>query len=181
MSESSDTFVVTPRLLPRDVWDWLTLLGELVCGGFLCLTLTLPMPSPLPYSGVQWLVLAVLSVIPIVAFLVFVALHASLKMRLAPEGIWCSPFLGSPQRVPWGEVSNVELAPRDEVILHGLLWPPWASVTRQAHWMSVYSRCYRFTCRERYFYCGPKDVEAFEAAVNRFAPGLLTSAEDVPI
>ena len=147
----------SPRLLPRDVLD----LVAFIFVGLVQVTALLVIPFLAVHFFTQSTLLALLA--PILLYGLF-ALYSVRFVVIDADGITFSRILGRPKSLNWGEVKEISLASRGELILHGWLWPllPAREMTPCLSSLGHY----RISWKEGYCYYPPADIELFRSAIR---------------
>ena len=90
------------------------------------------------------------------------------------NGIRFRRFLGSPRFLSWARISSIHEVTREELIVHGWIWPILParemsnSLTSLGHFRIQFGR--------RWVYFPPEDRSRFSAAVQKYLPGQGPSA-----
>lgn len=153
---SAQTFA--PQVAPRDLQD--TLIAVLI-GTVQCAVL-FGVPGLAAYLATGSFEIAML--VAIVLYLLFASCSVSV-ITLAPEGIGLRRMLGGPRLIAWKDIKSVHEVTREELLVHGWLWPflppreMTPTMTSLGHFRIQYG--------SRGIYFPPKDAAAFQAAVAR--------------
>lgn len=147
-----------PRVTPRDMQD--TLFAVAIG------TLQTAVLFGLPGLAV-WLAFGSLNialVAAIVLYLLFASCAVS-EISLADDGIHLHRLLGGPRFIAWKDVRSVHEVAREELLVHGWLWP--LVLPREMTPTMTSAGHYRIQFGERWIYFPPKDAAAFAAAAAR--------------
>jgi hypothetical protein len=155
------TVLIAPSIKPRDLTD--VCLGASI--GLAQILVLFAVLGLLVWSLAHSLFAAVFAATAAAAFLGFFTVRG---LVLSPQGMRFLRLLGKPSFLAWDQIRSVAPAPRSEVILRGLLWPPLfpremtASLTLHGH--------YRIEYRGGFCYYPPADPKLFEAYLDSKLP-----------
>jgi hypothetical protein len=149
-------FEFKPRVAPRDLSDALI---SILIGSFQVLLLFV-LPGFLCHSLTDNVPLAVLFSFGLYGFYV---LFAVTKLEVSTGGLRFVRLLGSPKLLQWSEISSVSEASRQELIIHGWLWPLFPSREFTPSCTSLGH--YRITYGNKFVYFPPLDADAFKRAL----------------
>ncbi len=165
MSEhNQEPVVIKPRILPRDLID--VCLGLPI--GLLLASLFFGVPAFVAFVmarvfGVSIYSSLIAAFVAYCLFYGFFLLFMVRRLTVASDGLHFHRVLGSPKFLAWERISSVEVAPRNEVIVRGWLWPPFPS--REITPSLSALQHYRISWDGGYCYYPPARVEDFEQYV----------------
>ena len=140
--------VILPRILPRNFIDvCLEILIVLFQISVLCL-LTAPLAGF--FSGYSY------NMVTFGIVYGFQRLFAVLNLKVVAEGIHFERLFGSPKFLPWHRISSIEVAPRRELVIRGLIW---------LYGPFFISPHYRITWDTGFCYYPPAKIKDFEQYV----------------
>lgn len=87
-------------------------------------------------------------------------------LRVSEDGMEFVRVLGSPKWLSWNQITSVEKAPRNEVILYGWLWPPFP--TREMTFSLSCIGHYRIRYGSKWVYYPPRDGKVLESLVESY-------------
>ena len=158
VSDAEMNITFRPNFAPRNLVD--ASLGFLV---FLVQALLLFI---IPGITVYWITGSSLSAIgTVILIYIIFSLFSVWSAKLTDEGIYFKRLLGYPKFLPWNRIISVSVAPRNELIVHGWLWPLIPAREMTASLSSL--NHYRISWKEGYCYYPPADIPGFESAVNQ--------------
>jgi hypothetical protein len=166
--------LIRPQLAPQGARD---LNRSVLAGGFVLLQLLgLPvLVGSVVYLLAEngfWALLAGYAAFLLLAL--YVGLHAVGWLKLDSSGITFGRRLGTPKLLRWDQITEIRPATSAEVVRHGWLWP--ALRPREATRSLTSEGHYRIKWDQQFCFFPPADEHAFRAAVERWAPGVLSSA-----
>lgn len=155
-----DLIIVKPHVWPRDGTDAAVAVGV----GCLQLLVLFLLPA---------IVVGVISRSLVVGILTYLALYgiwlllSVTKLELSSSGIRFVRVLGKPKFLSWSEISSVAPASREEVVLHGWLWPPFPAREMTFSLSSLGHYAIRSDGRTTYY--PPAEPRVFEQFVAKHA------------
>jgi len=113
-------------------------------------------------------------IIVILIYITFTLFSVS-SATLTDEGIHFKRLLGFPKFLPWNQITNIAVAPRMELIVHGWLWPLFPAREMTPSLSSL--NHYRISWDKGYCYYPPTDILGFEQAVQQKLKPSCTRAQ----
>ena len=144
-----------PRILPQDSRDLVVTLAAAALA-------TLVFIVPAVAAGFLTHSSAVGEYVLLGTVVVFLSFSVE-KVSIDQAGVRFHRLFGAPKFLAWERIVSVEVAPRNELILHGWFWPPFPAREMTACLSSLGH--YRITWDDGYCYFPPADAAQFEAAV----------------
>jgi len=147
-----------PRIAPRSFDDVFFGLPVCVLQGLALFVL----PAAATYLLTGSILCASGSVILISIIFIFFSVWSA---TVTDEGIHFKRLLGYPKFLPWNQITDIAVAPRMELIVHGWLWPLLPAREMTASLSSL--NHYRISWDNGYCYYPPTDTLGFEQAVQQ--------------
>jgi len=148
---------IKPRILPRDIID--ILIGFPI--GVLSAALVMGVPALIVAFSVSVDAGAITFLLLYAASFLFLVRSVEVEQ----DAIIFRRVLGKPKRLLKSEIVSIEEAPRQEVVIHGWLWPIFPLAREMSASLSARNH-FRIRWQSGFCYFPPKDIEQFRNAIS---------------